>query len=238
MSAIELRGAAKRFGDTAGARGLDLTVAAGIDHRRAGRVGQRQDDAAAGDRRVRARSTAAPSRIGGQVVDDGRRTVAAQHRGVGYVAQEGALFPHLTVPATSASGCRDASARRRPPARADGLPDLGGATRTSSRAASSSGSRWPGRWRSARGWCCSTSRSARSTPRCAPTCAATWRRILGETGTDRGARHPRPGRGAGARRQGRAAGRRPGARRGRAPRALPRPPRRRHRRGDRRRPTS
>ena len=35
--------------------------------------------------------------IDGRVVDDGVRSVRAQHRGVGYVPQEGALFPHLTV---------------------------------------------------------------------------------------------------------------------------------------------
>ena len=35
--------------------------------------------------------------IGGRLVDDGSRSVPAQHRGVGYVPQEGALFPHLTV---------------------------------------------------------------------------------------------------------------------------------------------
>ncbi|HTU97131.1 MAG TPA: ABC transporter ATP-binding protein [Solirubrobacteraceae bacterium] len=35
--------------------------------------------------------------VGGRVVDDGARSVPAQHRGVGYVPQEGALFPHLTV---------------------------------------------------------------------------------------------------------------------------------------------
>jgi iron(III) transport system ATP-binding protein len=35
--------------------------------------------------------------IDGRIVDDGVRSVRAQHRGVGYVPQEGALFPHLTV---------------------------------------------------------------------------------------------------------------------------------------------
>ena len=35
--------------------------------------------------------------IGGRVVDDGDISVDAQHRGVGYVPQDGALFPHLTV---------------------------------------------------------------------------------------------------------------------------------------------
>jgi iron(III) transport system ATP-binding protein len=36
-------------------------------------------------------------RIGDRIVDDGTRRVHAQHRGIGYVAQDGALFPHLTV---------------------------------------------------------------------------------------------------------------------------------------------
>jgi iron(III) transport system ATP-binding protein len=35
--------------------------------------------------------------IGDVVVDDGKRFVRPEHRGVGYVPQEGALFPHLTV---------------------------------------------------------------------------------------------------------------------------------------------
>ena len=35
--------------------------------------------------------------IGGRVVDDGRHCVAPEDRRVGYVPQEGALFPHLTV---------------------------------------------------------------------------------------------------------------------------------------------
>ena len=46
------------------------------------------------------------------------------------------------------------------------------ATRRSSPAASGSGWRWPAPWRSTRRCCCSTSRSARSTPRCAPTCGS------------------------------------------------------------------
>jgi iron(III) transport system ATP-binding protein len=37
-------------------------------------------------------------RLGGEVVEDGhRRFVSSQHRRIGYVPQEGALFPHLSV---------------------------------------------------------------------------------------------------------------------------------------------
>jgi iron(III) transport system ATP-binding protein len=35
--------------------------------------------------------------LDGMVVDDGRRRVPSQHRRIGYVPQDGALFPHLTV---------------------------------------------------------------------------------------------------------------------------------------------
>jgi iron(III) transport system ATP-binding protein len=42
-------------------------------------------------------ATAGRVRIGGTLVDDGRHAVRAQRRRVGYVPQEGALFPHLCV---------------------------------------------------------------------------------------------------------------------------------------------
>lgn len=35
--------------------------------------------------------------LGGRLLDDGRRRLPAEHRRVGYVPQDGALFPHLTV---------------------------------------------------------------------------------------------------------------------------------------------
>jgi iron(III) transport system ATP-binding protein len=43
-------------------------------------------------------------RVGGKVVDDGRRSVAPERRRIGYVPQDGALFPHLRVGANVAFG--------------------------------------------------------------------------------------------------------------------------------------
>jgi iron(III) transport system ATP-binding protein len=105
MSAIELREVSKRYGATTVLDGLDLTVPdrsitvllgasgsgktttlrliAGFDHLDTGSIA-----------------------IGGQAVDDGRRFVRPQHRHVGYVAQDGALFPHLTVAANITFGVR------------------------------------------------------------------------------------------------------------------------------------
>jgi iron(III) transport system ATP-binding protein len=49
--------------------------------------------------------------LGGTVVDDGRRFVAPERRRVGYVPQEGALFPHLRVDANVAFGLRRRAGR-------------------------------------------------------------------------------------------------------------------------------
>jgi iron(III) transport system ATP-binding protein len=49
--------------------------------------------------------------IGGVVVDDGHHFVPPNERRIGYVPQEGALFPHLTVAANVGFGIRRASDR-------------------------------------------------------------------------------------------------------------------------------
>ena len=82
--------------------------------------------------------------------------VPAHKRHVGYVAQDGALFPHLTVGQNIAFGLDAAKlpgGRRGVKARVGELlemvaldPAMASAARTSSPAASSSAWRWPGRW--------------------------------------------------------------------------------------------
>ena len=111
------------------------------------------------------------------VAGDGVGRCRRSTRRVGYVPQEGALFPHLDVAAQHrASACRRESRRgtRRRPGRPRllDLVELPAASasrraRTSSPAASSSGWRWPGRSPRSPRWCCSTSRSPPSTPACA-----------------------------------------------------------------------
>ena len=70
---------------------------------------------------------------------------------IGFVPQEGALFPHLDVAANVGFGLPRAAAPRRPGGGAAGAgrPRRAwpSASRTSSPAASSSAWRWPGRWR-------------------------------------------------------------------------------------------
>ena len=103
----------------------------------------------------------------------------AQRRNVGFVFQHYAAFKHLSVYRNVAFGLE---IRKRPQGRdpqAGGRAARAGAPRASSPtgcrrscpAASASGWRWPARWPSSRRCCCSTSRSAPWTPRCARNCA-------------------------------------------------------------------
>ncbi|MGA9285595.1 MAG: ABC transporter ATP-binding protein [Solirubrobacteraceae bacterium] len=96
MSAIELKGVAKSFGPTAVLTDIDLTVPPGSITAVLGASGSGKTTLLrliSGFERLDRGEIS----IGGLVVDDGRRSVRPQHRGVGYVPQDGALFPHLTV---------------------------------------------------------------------------------------------------------------------------------------------
>ena len=106
------------------------------------------------------------------------RPLPPYRRPVNTVFQNYALFPHLTVAGTSPSGSRCWGRPRRRD-RPDGSEHAraGQAARAqepaqpaSSRAASSSGWRWRGRWRRGRRCCCWTSRCRRSTSSCARRC--------------------------------------------------------------------
>jgi iron(III) transport system ATP-binding protein len=96
MSAIELVSVAKRFGAVTVLDAVELSVAAGSITALLGASGSGKTTLLrliAGFERPDAGTIS----IGGQTVDDGRVHVRPQHRGVGYVPQDGALFPHLTV---------------------------------------------------------------------------------------------------------------------------------------------
>ncbi|MGO9752598.1 MAG: ABC transporter ATP-binding protein [Solirubrobacteraceae bacterium] len=96
MSAIELHAVAKRFGATPVLVDVELTVPAGSLTAILGSSGSGKTTIMrliAGFDGIDAGTLA----IAGRIVDDGRRSVRPQHRGVGYVPQDGALFPHLTV---------------------------------------------------------------------------------------------------------------------------------------------
>jgi iron(III) transport system ATP-binding protein len=96
MSAIELKAVAKSFGTTAVLVDIDLTVPPGSITAVLGASGSGKTTLLrliAGFERLDGGAIS----IGGLIVDDGQRGVRPQHRGVGYVPQDGALFPHLTV---------------------------------------------------------------------------------------------------------------------------------------------
>jgi iron(III) transport system ATP-binding protein len=115
VSPIEVHGVYKSYGSTPVLSGLDLTVPNGSVTAVLGASGSGKTTLLrliAGFDHV----DAGVISIGGQIVDDGRQTVRSQHRGVGYVPQDGALFPHLTVRGNVGFGLsrRDRS----------GIPDL------------------------------------------------------------------------------------------------------------------
>jgi iron(III) transport system ATP-binding protein len=111
--AVELAAVHKRFGELEVLSGVDLAVAPGSVTALLGASGSGKTTVL----RIIAgfeRADQGVVRVAGDVVDDGRTVTAPDRRRVGYVPQEGALFPHLSVAKNVAFGL---PGRRRPRAR-------------------------------------------------------------------------------------------------------------------------
>lgn len=111
MSAVAVRSARKSYGRKPVLDGLDLDIPTGSITAVLGASGSGKTTllrSIAGFERLDAGAIA----IGARIVDDGATVVHAQHRGVGYVPQDGGLFPHLRVRANIAFGLRRRDAGR------------------------------------------------------------------------------------------------------------------------------
>jgi len=103
VTGFEVSGVHKAFRGQRVLRGVDLTIDTGTLTAILGASGSGKTTLLrilAGFERVD-RGTVT---MGGRVVDDGRRHLAPERRRVGYVPQEGALFPHLSVAANVGFG--------------------------------------------------------------------------------------------------------------------------------------
>jgi spermidine/putrescine transport system ATP-binding protein len=166
---IRLVGLVKRFEDVTAVDGIDLDVPGGEFFALLGPSGCGKTTTL---RLVAGFEQPTDGRILLDGIDMAR--TPPHKRKVNTVFQSYALFPFLSVADNVAFGLRfqdvDKAEARRRVAEALALVQLQGLERRrrpSCRAASSSGSRWPGRWSSTRRCCCWTSRWAPSTPSCA-----------------------------------------------------------------------
>ena len=103
MASVQLRGVAKSFRGREVLSGLDLELPEGSFTSILGPSGSGKTTLL----RVIAgfeHTDAGTVEVGGEVVDDGRVFVGPERRRIGYVVQEGALFPHLTVAANVGFG--------------------------------------------------------------------------------------------------------------------------------------
>jgi iron(III) transport system ATP-binding protein len=103
MSAIAIRGVCKSYGPVPVLRGVDLEIESGAFAAILGVSGCGKSTLLrllAGFDFV----DEGTIEIASEIVDDGRRSVPPNHRRVGYVPQEGGLFPHLDVHANVAFG--------------------------------------------------------------------------------------------------------------------------------------
>lgn len=110
MSAIRIYDLHKAFRQTAVLRGLDLEVATGSLTAILGQSGSGKTTLL---RVIAGLERADRGEVGlaGRVVDDGRRYVRPERRRVGYVPQDGSLFPHLTVEQNAGFGLSRAARR-------------------------------------------------------------------------------------------------------------------------------
>lgn len=124
MTGLALTGLHKAFGSHAVLAGVDLTVPDGSLTAILGPSGSGKTTMlrviAGFERADRGTVT-----LGDRVVEDGDYSLPAHQRGIGYVPQEGSLFPHLTVAANVAFGVRR---RRRRGAPTDELLEMVGLT--------------------------------------------------------------------------------------------------------------
>ena len=110
MTGFDVRGVHKSYGGHRVLRGVDLIIETGSLTAILGASGSGKTTLL----RVLAgfeRADAGNVTMGDRVVDDGHRHLAPERRRVGYVPQEGALFPHLSVAGNVAFGL-DRAARR------------------------------------------------------------------------------------------------------------------------------
>ncbi len=112
MKQLVVRGACKAFDDHTVLDGVDLTVPSGSFTGILGVSGSGKTTLlriVAGFERL----DRGEVQLGSEVVDDGRHVfVPSEHRRIGYVPQEGALFPHLSVGRNIAFGLRRGPKRR------------------------------------------------------------------------------------------------------------------------------
>jgi iron(III) transport system ATP-binding protein len=103
VTALELRGVHQSYGPQEVLRGVDLIVEAGSFTAVLGPSGCGKTTllrVVAGFEKI----DSGMVRLGDTTVDDGRRAVPPERRKIGYVPQDGALFPHLRVAANVAFG--------------------------------------------------------------------------------------------------------------------------------------
>jgi iron(III) transport system ATP-binding protein len=112
MKELAVRGARKSFGDLKVLDGVDLTVPAGSFTAILGSSGSGKTTLLriiAGFEHL----DGGQVQLGPELVDDGHRVfVPSERRRIGYVPQEGALFPHLSVGRNIAFGLRRGPQRR------------------------------------------------------------------------------------------------------------------------------